>query len=114
MTDGVNLEQTIPSLFTRGEAASNDVAKTKEFFTKDRGTIALSEAVCITQRVDISDKSKKVFTEPFEAAVINLHMASLKGEGERMLAFKQFVSEFGTHYASITELGTKLSVERRC
>ena len=30
-----------------------------------------------------------------------------------MRAFKNFVNEFGTHYAAITELGTKLTIERR-
>ena len=28
-------------------------------------------------------------------------------------AFKHFINEFGTHYAAATELGTKLTIERR-
>jgi len=31
----------------------------------------------------------------------------------KLEAFKAFINEFGTHYSSSTEMGTKISVERR-
>ena len=33
--------------------------------------------------------------------------------GKKPNKFRRFVNEFGTHYASSTELGTKLTIERR-
>ena len=43
----------------------------------------------------------------------NLYSAAHGNEEKKLEAFKNFVNEFGTHYAAITELGTKLSIERR-
>ena len=61
-----------------------------------------------------SDKAAKKFTPPFEETVKNLYSAGLSKKKETQLrAFKNFVNEFGTHYAAITELGTKLTIERR-
>ena len=64
--------------------------------------------------MDISDESKKVFTEPFIDAVRALNEVIAKGSLRQQVAeFRRFVNEFGTHYASSTELGTKLTIERR-
>ena len=32
---------------------------------------------------------------------------------EQLREFKRFINEFGTHYSSAAEMGTKLSIERR-
>ena len=42
--------------------------------------------------------------EPFIDSVVALSKAK---EGDRRAEFKRFVSEFGTHYASTTEMGTR-------
>ena len=61
-----------------------------------------------------SDKAVKKFTPPFIETIKNLYSAGLSRNKETKLrAFKNFVNEFGTHYAAITELGTKLTIERR-
>ena len=49
--------------------------------------------------------------EPFIDSVKALHHAN--GTEARREEFKRFVNEFGTHYAATTEMGTKLSIERR-
>ena len=55
-----------------------------------------------------------MFTEPFIDTVKALNDAILKGSvAKQVQEFRRFVNEFGTHYASTTELGTKLTVERR-
>ena len=54
-----------------------------------------------------------MFTSTFVDSLQILYAAHFATEKERLKAFKHFVGEYGTHYASITELGTKLSVERR-
>jgi hypothetical protein len=46
--------------------------------------------------------------------VTSLLRADASGEDDfRQQEFKRFVNEFGTHYASTTEMGTKISIERR-
>ena len=60
-----------------------------------------------------SDKAKKKFTSPFVETIKNLYAAGLGSKKEKISAFKNFINEFGTHYAAITELGTKLTIERR-
>ena len=42
--------------------------------------------------------------EPFIDSVVALSKAK---EDDRRAEFKRFVSEFGTHYASTTEMGTR-------
>ena len=103
-----------PSIYSRSWENSEDIKKVKEFFTKEKGSIAVTEATCITHRVDVSDKSKKVFTEPFVDAIRALNSAILHpNKYHQILEFKRFVNEFGTHYTSGAEMGTKLTIERR-
>ena len=86
----------------------------KDFFVKERGSIAVTQAICLTHKVDVADKSRKVFVQPFIDSVKALNQVILKGDKDRQIQeFKRFVNEFGTHYASTTELGTKLIIERR-
>ena len=54
--EGVGFEASIPNLFTREQGTSNTVSKTRDFFTQQRGTIVVSEALCLTHRVDIRKK----------------------------------------------------------
>ena len=104
----------LPSLFSRSWESSENINNIKDFFVKEKGSIAVTEALCITHKVDISDTSKKTFTEPFIDTVVALNEAILNGSAQRQLQeFKRFVNEFGTHYASTSELGTKLTIERR-
>ena len=79
----------------------------------DRGSVAISQAICSTHRVDISQRSGKRFTEPFLEAIRGLYLASNKSDLEQKFELKRFIDEFGTHYASKTILGVKLLAERR-
>ena len=52
---------------------------------------------------------KKVFVDPFIDALKALHWATEKDDSTtKLIEFKRFVNEFGTHYASTSEMGTKL------
>ena len=103
-----------PSLFSRSWEKEEDINKIKDFFVREKGTIAVTQAVCITHKVDISDSSRKAFTEPFIDTVKALNAAVMNGSiAQKRQEFRRFVNEFGTHYASSTELGTKLTIERR-
>ena len=96
--------------FTRSWSGSNDIENIEKFFSVEHGSIVTTEAICLTNQVDIATYSKKKFVEPFVNAVKALHLVSDKDENMRILEFKRFINEFGTHYASTSEMGTKLSI----
>ena len=48
-----------PHLFSRSWGKEDDVDKVVDFFTKERGSIVVSEAVCLTHKVDIADRQDK-------------------------------------------------------
>ena len=54
-----------PSIFSRSWEESDDISKIKDFFVKERGSIAETDAIRITHKVDVSDTSRKVFVEPY-------------------------------------------------
>ena len=60
--EGIDFEASLPTLFSREEGSSKSVSKMRDFFTKEGGSIAVSEALCITHRVDIrnDNQSKNV------------------------------------------------------
>ena len=104
----------IPPLFTRSWSDNKDINRVKDFFVKESGSIAITEAVCLTHRVDISDLSKKQFVEPFLDSVKSMHSVVKNGDtNSQVREFKRFVNEFGTHYSSAAEMGTRISIERR-
>ena len=98
------------TVFTRSWSGSNDIENIEKFFSVEHGSIVTTEAICLTNQVDIATYSKKKFVEPFVNAVKALHLVSDKDENMRILEFKRFINEFGTHYASTSEMGTKLSI----
>lgn len=102
----------IPPLFSRSWSNTGDVKNLQDFFVREKGAIVTTEAICLTNKVDVGLYSKKQFVQPFMDAVFALHLAS-ENEQKRILEFKRFVNEFGTHYASTSEMGTKISIERR-
>ena len=82
-------------------------------FPKDHGAIVTTEAVCLTNKVDIGLYSRKVFVEPFIDAVKALHWATEKDDSTlKLIEFKRFINEFGTHYAITSEMGTKLRLTK--
>ena len=55
-----------------------------------------------------------MFVDPFIDAVKALHWATEKDDATtKLIEFKRFVNEFGTHYASTSEMGTKLRLLTR-
>ena len=105
---------SLPPLFSRSWADTNDVENVRNFFIKEHGSIVTTEAVCLTNQFDIGFYSQKVFVDPFLDAVEALHWATEKDdETSKLIEFKRFVNEFGTHYSTTSQMGTKLSIERR-
>jgi len=110
---GLDASTTIPSIFTRSSGSGNDVESSLKFFTKEGGSIVVSEAICLTQRIDIHEHSKMAFTVPFQQYVLFLYRATFSDNQTRINEYKKFVNEFGTHYSTTTEMGTKINIERR-
>ena len=50
-------------------------------------------------------RSRKHLVQPFVDSVVAL--AKVDTDDARRTEFKRFVNEFGTHYASTTEMGTR-------
>ena len=60
---------SFPPMFSRSWSNSEDIENVQTFFTKEHGTIVTTEAICLTNNVDIGFHSKKVFVPPFIDAV---------------------------------------------
>lgn len=125
----VSINMVMPTLFSRSSSHNDDIDRALNFFTKERGSIAISQAICSTHRVDLQSNSASKFTQPFIEAIkgmhychtiqpksyysSGLHLASKKSELIQNSEIKRFIDEFGTHYATSTVLGVKLHAERR-
>ena len=46
----------LPTLFRRGSSTDDEIQRIEKFLVNDRGSIAISQAICSTHRVDISNK----------------------------------------------------------
>ena len=89
---------SLPPLFSRSWTNTNDSEILRDFFQSEKGSIVVTEAVCLTNKVDIAYYSAKVFVDPFIDAVKALHLATDDPEMQ-IIEFKRFVNEFGTHFS---------------
>ena len=104
----------VPPLYSRVLDTSSELKDLKEFLDQKNGTVASSEAICTTNKVDIAVNSpNKRFTSVFLDSVLALQKAADLGPLEQIKTFKQFVDDFGTHFAKTTWMGVKLYAERR-
>ncbi len=60
---------TFPPMFSRSWSNSEDIQNVMQFFAQEHGTVVTTEAVCLTNNVNIGFHSKKVFVQPFIDAV---------------------------------------------
>ena len=108
----------------------------RHFLDKENGTVAVSEAKCFMDRVDISLNSpSKKFSNmvyrinrifrlfwancnlkrilQFLDAAVALTNAADKDPIQQDMIFRDFVKEFGTHFSQNTWMGVKVYAERR-
>ena len=128
--DGGDLGFNIPPVFSRSWSNNKDRESVVKFYVKEGGSIAVTEALCLTHKVDISDLSTKYFVQPFIDSVVALSKVvcwqafeclfdehtfcfTQVSKDRREDEMRRFINEFGTHYSSTSELGTKLTIERR-
>ena len=110
---GSDLRGTIPSMFTRSWESNDEVNNIRKFFLDEQGSISVTEAICLTHRIDIADASKKKLLNGFIESVKSLEAHAEKSEVLKKIEFKRFINEFGTHYATTSKLGTRMTMERR-
>ena len=104
---------TLPPMFSRSWQDRDEVGDVRKFFEEERGSVSITQAVCLTHRIDIADTARKELLNGFVSAVRALAAVAGAGEERRAAEFKRFVGEFGTHYATTSKLGTRLVMERR-
>lgn len=110
----ITINFKMPTLMSRSQSSDNQIQMVKDFFSKENGSIAVSQAACSTHRVDISSKSpRKTFMPSFMEAIKGLYLVSNESQTVQDFEFRRFINEFGTHYASRTVLGVRLYAERR-
>jgi len=96
-----------PSLVTIAWENTDDVKNLASFFTVVKGAIAVSEAQCITHKIDVSEFLTPSFHPTF-VGVLRI-LAQQDTEVKQKRAFKRFVRDYGTHYVSSAFLGAKIS-----
>jgi len=100
-------EGTLPSLVKIAWENTNDVRNLATFFTLVKGALAISEAQCITHKIDVSQFLTPSFHPTF-VGVLRI-LADQDTEVKQQRAFKRFVRDYGTHYVSSAFLGAKIS-----
>ena len=106
----VTITFKMPTLFSRSRSNDDEIDRMRTFFEDEKGSVAVSQAVCSTHRVDISPRASKTMTTSFIEAVKGLHLVSNETMMKQNSELKRFVNEFGTHYAQQTVLGKSFFV----
>jgi len=100
-------EGDLPSLVTIAWENTEDVKNLAGFFTLVKGALAVSEAQCITHKIDVSQFLTPSFHPTF-VGVLRI-LSEQNTEVKQQRAFKRFVRDYGTHYLSSAFLGAKMS-----
>ena len=75
--DLVTIGVQLPTLLSRSTEGNKYINELKFFFERDNGSIAISQAMCSTHRVDlVLASAKKQFTQPFLDSMVALQNAS--------------------------------------
>ena len=73
----VTIDVELPTILTRSAEGNKRIKELKMFFEKENGSIAVSQAICSTHKVDIVLAArKKQFTKPFLDSILGLQRAS--------------------------------------
>ena len=73
----VTIGVELPTILTRSSDGNRRIKELKLFFDKENGSIAVSQAICTTHKVDIVlSARKKQFTKPFLDSILGLQKAS--------------------------------------
>ena len=101
----VTINLKLPTLFSRSRVNDDQLERVKNFFEVENGSVAVSQAACSTNRIDVSSMDSKTMTLSFIEAVKGLHFVSNETIEQQNLELKRFINEFGTHYSQQTILG---------
>jgi hypothetical protein len=75
--DIVTIDVNLPTLLTRSWEGNKYVKELKFWFEKENGSIAVSQAMCSTHKIDlVLAARRKQFTKPFLDSIVGLQKAS--------------------------------------
>ena len=95
-------------------ATNSEEKASEKVLTKYNGEIMTAKATCLTHLVSISKFVRPIFTPDFIASLEMMDAASKSNDDAmRKAAVRDFIFEFGTHYAKTTNMGAQLIYERR-
>ena len=99
--------------------SNKEEQKIESLYKAGKLSVSISTSECITHTVRLSSFALPTFTDGFKEGLLELQKAALLKErdGDSSEAvkkiFRQFITEFGTHYLKSTRLGTKIIFEKR-
>ena len=56
---------TLPPMFSRSWQDRDEVGDVRKFFEEERGSVSITQAVCLTHRIDIADTARKELLNGF-------------------------------------------------
>ena len=75
--DIVTISINLPTLLTRSSEGNKYVNELRFWFEKENGSIAVSQAMCSTHKIDlVLAARRKQFTKPFLDSIVGLQKAS--------------------------------------
>jgi len=92
-----SISKTIEPFAQLSDSTSNNRQTLENFFLQQEGKLVVIEAMCSGHIVYIGRYRTPEFRESFKASVRRLYNA--KGDEERLMEFKRFIFDFGTHYS---------------
>lgn len=105
--DGGRHEGQLPPVVSIAWQKTKEYEAVRQFIFKTRGAIVISEAQCITHKVDVSHFLTPGFHPAFIEVLRFLEKQNTTIRQER--AFKRFIRDYGTHYVSSAYMGAKLA-----
>ena len=85
----VTIGVQLPTLLSRSNEGNKYAKELKFFFERENGSIAISQAMCSTHRVDlVLASAQKQFTEQFLDSMVALHNASYVRRSNFYLLFR--------------------------
>jgi len=107
---GGSASYTVPPPFKNSWGESQSMKKAQQFFSSSMGSLVISEAECSLWVFQITHQTRlPMFTQRFKQALQKLNDANHKSCDEQQKAFKEFITDYGTHFFVHMTFGAKVS-----
>eukprot|EP00095_Tigriopus_kingsejongensis_P005914 maker-scaffold392_size185621-snap-gene-0.24 protein:Tk05914 transcript:maker-scaffold392_size185621-snap-gene-0.24-mRNA-1 annotation:"PREDICTED: uncharacterized protein LOC100215110" len=105
--DGGRHEGQLPPVVSIAWQKTKEYEAVRQYIFKTRGAVVISEAQCVTHKVDVSHFLTPGFHPAFIEVLKFLEKQNTTIRQER--AFKRFIRDYGTHYISSAYMGAKVA-----